>query len=181
MHSVVWDPRFACPSASFRVILQQHGNSRRINELQAGLTVTSYCPKTETCRAEPIVTIRTRLGSAVAAVLAFFDLPATVETYKDLSKLVSHELIRRLCYPDQSGMLMSGFTADNGRHRLSGRGSVVVLQQSPQTISLCHCPSLTDMRRIGADQLVVEALMIALRVIMRSELGHRPPNRALTE
>jgi hypothetical protein len=40
MHSVVWDPRFACPSASFRVILQQHGKSRRINELQAGLTVT---------------------------------------------------------------------------------------------------------------------------------------------
>ena len=40
--------------------------------------------------------------------------------------------------------------ADN-HNGLSGGGSVVVLQQPPETLSLFHFPSLMHVRRIGAD------------------------------
>lgn len=46
---------------------------------------------------------------------------------------------------------------------VSGGGSLVV-QRSAQAFSLPHCRSLTDARRIPADHLVVEALMIALGI-----------------
>ena len=52
----------------------------------------------------------------------------------------------------------------------SGSGSVVVIQQPAEAFPPFHFPALTDEFWIRAYQMVIEALMVALTVIMYGEL-----------
>ena len=44
-----------------------------------------------------------------------------------------------------------------------------------------HCPTLSDVGRVRADQLVLDALMVAFDVIVRGEFGCGAADRALTK
>jgi hypothetical protein len=59
--------------------------------------------------------------------------------------------------------------------------SVVVIQQSAETLASFHFSALANEFWIRADELVVEALMVALTVVMRGERGRSATNRALTK
>ena len=65
--------------------------------------------------------------------------------------------------------------------RRSGSGSVVVVQQSAETFQSFHFATLTDESWIRGDQLVIEALMVAFTVVMRSEFGRRATHRAFAK
>ena len=52
--------------------------------------------------------------------------------------------------------------------RRSGSGSVVVVQQSAETFPSFHFPALTDECWIRADQLVIQALVVAFPVVQLS-------------
>src|SRR4051794_6148894 len=64
---------------------------------------------------------------------------------------------------------------------ISGGDSVVVVQQSAQTPSPFYLAFTADVRRIRADQLVIEPLMVAFSVIVHREFGGRSPNRAFAK
>jgi hypothetical protein len=61
-------------------------------------------------------------------------------------------------------------------YRGSGSGSVVVVQQSAETLPSFDFSTLTHKLRIRANQLVVEALMVAFAVVMQREFDHGPTN-----
>ena len=65
--------------------------------------------------------------------------------------------------------------------RRSGSGSIVVLQQSAETFSSFYSATLADGFRIRADQLIIEALMVAFTVVMHSEFGRCATNRAFAK
>src|SRR5262249_30064285 len=60
--------------------------------------------------------------------------------------------------------------------RRSGSGSVVVVQQSAETLPSFHFLALADECWIRADQLVLEALMVAFAVVMHDEFGRCATN-----
>jgi hypothetical protein len=62
--------------------------------------------------------------------------------------------------------------------RRSGSGSVVVVQQSADTLAPFYVPTLPEKFRIRTDQLVIEALVVAFGVVMRRELGRCPTSAA---
>ena len=64
---------------------------------------------------------------------------------------------------------------------MSCGGSVVVIQQSAQTLPSFHCPTLSDMGWVRADQLVLDTLMVAFDMIVRGEFGCGATERALTK
>jgi len=57
---------------------------------------------------------------------------------------------------------------------------MVVLQQATEPLARHHAPFAFRLGRYGQNQLIVQALMVPLVMIMRHELAHRPPERPLT-
>jgi hypothetical protein len=58
---------------------------------------------------------------------------------------------------------------------------VVVLQQSAEPFKSFHFRALTDKCWIRADQLVIEALVVAFAVVMHDEFGSGATNRAFAK
>src|SRR3954470_3377774 len=81
------------------------------------------------------------------------------------------------------GRGLGGFQEDGGTCPVAtlGGDSVVIVQQSAQTLSLFHSAFPADVRRIRANQHVIQTLMVAFSVIVHHEFSRRPPNRAFAE
>ena len=65
--------------------------------------------------------------------------------------------------------------------RRSGSGSVVVIQQSAETLTSFHFPALTDEFRLRTDQLVAESLMVAFAVVVHDEFTCRTSDRGFAK
>jgi len=63
----------------------------------------------------------------------------------------------------------------------SGSGAVVVVQHSAQALAALHLTCVFEMASFRTDELVCQALMIALAVIMRNKVLNGCPQRLLTE
>jgi hypothetical protein len=57
---------------------------------------------------------------------------------------------------------------------------MVVLQQATEPLARHNAPLAFRLGRYGQNQLIVQALMVPLVMIMRNELAHRPPERPFT-
>src|SRR5215470_9126171 len=65
--------------------------------------------------------------------------------------------------------------------RRSGSGSVVVIQQSAETLTSFHFPALTDEFRLQTDQLVAESLVVAFAVVVHDEFSCRTSDRGFAK
>jgi hypothetical protein len=87
-----------------------------------------------------------------------------VRSWTASSLLLSHSQIRR-------GFYSSG----------SGRGAIVVVQHAAQALAPLDLACIVEVARLWADELVRQALMIALGVIMGNEIVKGCAQRLLTE
>ena len=63
----------------------------------------------------------------------------------------------------------------------SGRGAIVVVQQAAQALAPLDLACVVQMAHLWTDELVRQALMISLSMIMGDEILHGAPQRLLAE
>src|SRR4051794_4608152 len=83
--------------------------------------------------------------------------------------------------PEAAGRTGVGVDYMDRISRLSRGFSVVVIQQSAETLASFHFSALVDEFWIRADELVFEALMVAFAVVMHGELRRCATNRAFAK
>src|SRR3954453_17447740 len=88
---------------------------------------------------------------------------------------------RRRSIPEAAGRTGVGVVYVGWMCRLSGGFSVVVVQQSAETLASFHFSALAYEFWIRADELVFEALMVAFAVVMHGELRRCATNRAFAK
>jgi hypothetical protein len=59
------------------------------------------------------------------------------------------------------------------KNAYSGNCPVIIVQHSTKTLSPLDHTGVASMARFGAEELIVQTLMVALVVVMRHELGNR--------